>query len=94
MKAVGPRTVTESSSTKRLYGERLFNELSLAVCAERERLPLFSVSETELGDGLHYGELDKAKGGESSVGGGNDRERIRESEAVSTERDVIRKRLK
>lgn len=66
MKAVGPRTVTESSSTKRLYGERLFNELSLAVCAERERLPLFSVSETE----LHYGELDKAKGGESSVGGG------------------------
>lgn len=60
----------ESSSTKRLYGERLFNELSLAVCAERERLPLFSVSETELGDGLHYGELDKAKGGESSVGGG------------------------
>lgn len=27
-------------------------------------------------------------------GGGNDRERIRESEAVSTERDVIRKRLK
>lgn len=69
MKAVGPRTVTESSSTKRLYGERLFNELSLAVCAERERLPLFSVSETELGDGLRYGELDKAKGGESSVGG-------------------------
>lgn len=69
MKAVGPRTVTDSSSTKRLYGERLFNELSLAVCAERERLPLFSVSETELGDGLHYGELDKAKGGESSVGG-------------------------
>lgn len=70
MKAVGPRTVTESSSTKRLYGERLFNELSLAVCAERERLPLFSVSETELGDGLHYGELDKAKGGSRLWGGG------------------------
>lgn len=59
----------ESSLTKCLYGERLFNELSLAVCAERERLPLFSVSETELGDGLHYGKLNKARGGESSMGG-------------------------
>lgn len=95
MKAVGPRTVTESSLTKCLYGERLFNELSLAVCAERERLPLFSVSDIELGDGLHYGELNKARGRESSMGGGgNDRERKRESEAVSTECDVIRKRLK
>lgn len=36
----------------------------------------------------------KQKGGVVCGGGGNDRERIRESEAVSTERDVIRKRLK
>lgn len=36
----------------------------------------------------------KQKEGSRRGGGGNDRERIRESEAVSTERDVIRKRLK
>lgn len=36
----------------------------------------------------------KQKEGSRLWGGGNDRERIRESEAVSNERDVIRKRLK